>query len=42
MIRNKPRSTVYGIDLGKNLFHVVELMRPEASSSARSSGARPF
>ena len=23
MIRNKPCSTVYGIDLGKNLFHVV-------------------
>ena len=24
MIRNKPRgATVYGIDLGKNLFHVV-------------------
>lgn len=23
MIRNKPRASVYGIDLGKNLFHVV-------------------
>jgi len=23
MIRNKPRATIYGIDLGKNLFHVV-------------------
>ena len=23
MIRNKPRAAVYGVDLGKNLFHVV-------------------
>ena len=23
MIRNKPRAGIYGIDLGKNVFHVV-------------------
>ena len=29
MIRNKPRgATVYGIDLGKNIFHVVVYCGP--------------
>jgi hypothetical protein len=43
MLRNKPRdAAVYGVDIGKNVFHVVGLDAPGSQFRKRNSGATPF
>jgi hypothetical protein len=43
MIRNAPRdAAVFGVDLGKNIFHIVGLDMAVQSSRGSSSAARHY